>query len=250
MDAFFSMWLREIKKFFRNRSKIATSLVQPLIYLLILGYGLNDIFHAAGQGSYVDFLAPGIVAMAIIFGAFIGGLSLLWDRKFGFLKETLVSPSSRLSIIFGRAFGAATTSTVQGLMILLIAAFFGFHFDHWTSLPLAVIFMLEIGLMFSSAGIIFGSLIEDFQSIQLVTTFFLMPLYFLSGALFPLKESGRGGVLYLIGVVNPLSYGVDGARGLLLGQSRFDMMLNLLVVSATVVFLMTLSAVSFSRTKV
>ena len=118
------MWLREVKKFSRSRSQIIGALGQPLFYLLALGYGLGSVFQAAGQGNYINFLVPGIIGMTIIFTSIFNGMSIIWDRQFGFLKETLVAPVPRFAIMLGRTLGGATVATAQGCIVLILTFFF------------------------------------------------------------------------------------------------------------------------------
>src|ERR1700722_2002853 len=140
MKTIYIMWLRELKRYFRSRSRMVGSLGQPLLFLLALGYGLGSVFQAAGQGNYFNFLAPGIIGMSIIFTAIFSGIQLIWDRQFGFLKETLVAPVSRLNIMIGRTLGGATVATMQGIVVFLLAVIFGFRPDNWLLVPVAILF--------------------------------------------------------------------------------------------------------------
>src|SRR5215467_3517155 len=117
MQAIYILWLREVKRYLRSRPQIIASMGQPLLYLLVLGFGLGPVFQKAGGGSYLQFMAPGVIGMTVLFASIFSGIALLWDRQFGFLKETLVAPVSRLEVMIGRAVGAATTSTIQGLLV-------------------------------------------------------------------------------------------------------------------------------------
>src|SRR4029077_17168890 len=135
------MWLREVKKFLRSRSRIVGALGQPLFYLLALGYGLGSVFSAAGQGNYIEFLVPGVIGMTIIFSSIFNGMAVIWDRQFGFLKETLVAPVSRVSIMLGRTLGSASVSTAQGCILLVLTLFFGFHPYSWALVVPAILVM-------------------------------------------------------------------------------------------------------------
>src|SRR5499425_2154117 len=125
MHAIFILWLREVKKYTRSRAQIVASLGQPLLYLLVLGFGLGPVFAQSGQGSYLQFIAPGVVGMAILFTSIFSGIGLLWDRQFGFLKETLVAPVPRLQIMLGRTLGGATVASIQGTLILIVCMIAG-----------------------------------------------------------------------------------------------------------------------------
>lgn len=228
------MWLRELKKFWRSPSRIIGALGQPILFLLALGYGLGSVFQAAGQGSYVQFLVPGIIGMAIIFSSTFNGMQIIWDRQFGFLKETLVAPVSRVAIILGRTFGGATVATVQGCIVFALTLLFGFHPYSWALVVPAIIVMFSIASLFSALGITVASFVKDMQGFQLVMNFLVMPTFFLSGALFPLTNSPL--LLRTLAIIDPLSYGIDGIRALLINVSHFgiatDATLLLLTASA------------------
>ncbi len=228
------MWLREVKKFIRSRSRIIGALAQPIFYLFALGYGLGSVFQAAGQGNYIEFLVPGVIGMSIIFSSIFNGISIIWDRQFGFLKETLVAPVSRVSIMIGRTLGGATVATVQGCIILVITFFFGFQPVNWFLLPLVILVMLLIATLFSALGIAVASKLSDMQGFQLIMNFLVMPMFFLSGSLFPLNNVPF--FLKAIATVDPLSYGVDGMRTLLINVTHFGIAIDIsvLVVIATV----------------
>jgi len=210
MSAIYIVWLRQMKRYMRSRSRIVGSLGQPVLFLVALGFGLGPIFQKAGGGSYIDFLVPGIIAMSILFTAMFNGIELIWDRQFGFLKETLVAPVSRISIMVGRTLGGATIATLQGIIVLLLSLLFGFFPYSLLALPATVAIMFLIAFFFTTLGTAIASALEDFQGFQLIMSFLVMPLFFLSGALFPLK--GAPDFLVAISTFNPLTYGVDGLR--------------------------------------
>jgi ABC-2 type transport system permease protein len=236
MKTIYIMWLRELKRYSRSRSRILGSLGQPLLFLLALGYGLGSVFAAAGQGNYFNFLAPGIIGMSIIFTAIFSGIQLIWDRQFGFLKETLAAPVNRFNIMLGRTLGGATVATIQGIVVFFLAVIFGFRPDNWAFLPVAIVFMLLVALLFTALGTGIASLLDDMQGFQLIMNFLVMPLFFLSGALFPL--SGLPPILSGLTVVDPLSYGIDAFRTLLVNTSHFGLVTDTSVlVIVTLVFL-------------
>src|SRR5215475_6354686 len=141
MSAVYVLWLRELRRYVRSRAQIVASLGQPLLYLVALGFGLGPVFQRAGQGSYVQFVAPGIVAMTVLFSSIFSGMGLLWDRQFGFLKETLVAPVPRIQIMLGRTLGAATVAMCQGLLVAIVCVIAGFRVIDARALPLAFIFL-------------------------------------------------------------------------------------------------------------
>ncbi|MFA6024357.1 MAG: ABC transporter permease [Candidatus Gracilibacteria bacterium] len=236
MKKIYILWLREIKRYLRSKSRTIGSLAQPLLYLLALGYGFGSVFQQAGEGNYLNFLAPGIIGMSIIFSGMFSGMSVIWDRQFGFLKETLVAPTSRLNIMMGRTLGGATISAFQGALVLGLSILFGFRPENWLGLLPALLIMFLLALLFTALGIMVASLLEDMQGFHLIMNFLVMPLFFLSGALYPLK--GLPTIMDVLAKIDPLSYGNDALRGVLLGTSHYGLSLDLAVLSGfTVVFL-------------
>jgi len=242
------MWLREMKRFFRSRSRIVGALGQPILFLLAFGYGLGSVFQAAGQGNYVEFLAPGIIGMSIIFSSIFNGMQVIWDRQFGFLKETMAAPVPRTSIMLGRTLGGATTATLQGCIVLGITLFLGFHPHSWILVVPALLVMLLIATLFSALGIMTASLLSDMQGFQLIMNFMVMPLFFLSGAIFPLQ--GAPVALQWIARFDPLSYGVDALRALLIDMTNFGLAVDISVLAAFTLLFLGLGSYFFSRIEV
>lgn len=241
------MWLRQLKRYSRSPARIVGSLGQPLLFLLALGFGLGPVFQKAGGGDYFSFLVPGVVAMSILFTAVFSGIEMIWDRQFGFLKETLVAPVSRTTIMIGRTFGGATVAFLQGFIVLVLSIVFGFRFPA-AGVPLAILFMALIALLFSAFGTVVGSLLEDMQGFPLVMNFVLMPLFFLSGALFPLAGLPKG--LAVVTRIDPLTYGVDGLRGALVAAGHFSVLLDVAVLGVLTVLLLILGGYVFSKIQV
>ncbi|MHB1769471.1 MAG: ABC transporter permease [Minisyncoccota bacterium] len=248
MNAVYIMWLREIKRFMRSKSRIVGALGQPILFLIALGYGLGPVFQKAGQGNYLEFIAPGIIGMSIIFTAIFNGMQVIWDRQFGFLKETMVAPVSRLSIMFGRTLGGATVATAQGTLVLIIAIGIGFRPVSWLGIVPAILVMLFIALLFSALGIAVASRLRDMQGFQLIMNFLVMPLFFLSGALFPLNNVPPA--LLLVARFDPLSYGVDALRHFLIGSGAFSLTLDIGVLALVTAFFLVLGSYFFSRIEV
>ena len=248
MSAVYIMWLREVKRFIRSKSRIVGALGQPILFLVALGYGLGPVFAKAGQGNYLEFIAPGIIGMSIIFTAIFNGMQVIWDRQFGFLKETMVAPVSRLSIMFGRTLGGATVASTQGTLVLLIAIAAGFRPISWFGIVPALLVMLLIALLFSALGIMVASRLQDMQGFQLIMNFLVMPLFFLSGALFPLNNVPPA--LLLVARFDPLSYGVDALRYFLIGSATFPLALDLGVLAAVTAFFLALGSYFFSRIEI
>lgn len=248
MNAIYILWLRELKRYTRSRAMIVASLGQPLLYLLVLGFGLGPVFQKAGNGSYIQFVAPGVIGMSVLFTSVFSGIGLLWDRQFGFLKETLVAPVPRMTVMAGKTFGGATVATIQGLLVLIICLIAGFRPVNWTTLPLALVFMILTAIVFAGLGVAIGSVLQDMQGFQLIMNFLVMPIFFLSGALFPIN--GLPTALSYVTRIDPLSYGIDGLRYILIGASEFEPVVSLAVLCVAAVLFLALGSYSFSRIEI
>ena len=238
--AIYVLWLREMKRFLRAKSRVIGTLAMPLFFLAFLGLGFGNmnIPGMANGVDYIHFLVPGIVGMTMLFTSMFAGISVLWDREFGFLKEIMVAPVNRISIVIGRIVGGATTSIFQGILILGISILMGFKILNISAFLLSVIFMLLISSTFIGLGLIFASKMKDMQGFSLIMNFVIFPLFFLSGALFPLENLPVW--IRYISYLDPLTYGVDGLRGILVGVSSFSVLFNFAVLigfSAVMIFL-------------
>ncbi|HVT74850.1 MAG TPA: ABC transporter permease [Candidatus Paceibacterota bacterium] len=236
MKKIYIFWLRQIKKYLRVKARIAGSLFQPILYMIAMGYGLGSVFQQAGQGNYIEFLVPGIIGMNIIFSSMFSGMEVIWDRQFGFLKETLVAPMPRFNIMLGRTLGTATICATQGLVVLLLATLIGFRMENWLMIVPAYLVMFVISMLFTSLSTMIGSILKDMQGFQAVMNFLIMPLFLLSGAMFPLDNLPK--FLSVLTSVDPLSYGIDAMRAVLINQSHFSLGLDSAVlVALSLVFL-------------
>jgi len=242
------LWLRQIKRYFRSKVRIIGSLGQPLLLLLALGFGFGPIYQKAGGGNYIQFLAPGIISMGILFTAVFSGIEIIWDKQFGFLKETLVAPVSRFKIMVGRTLGGGTVAVIQGLIILVISMIVGFKPADFHLFLFGLVFMALIALLFAALGTVIASILEDMQGFQLIMNFLLMPLFFLSGALFPLQ--GLPKPLVIVASLNPLAYGIDGLRGTLVDGVHFGLMHDFIVLSIITSILFALGSYLFSKTQI
>ena len=245
MSAIYILWLRELKRYVRSRAQIAASLGQPLLYLLALGFGLGPIFQKSGHGSYLQFIAPGVIGMTVLFTSIFSGVALLWDRQFGFLKETLVAPVPRITIMIGRTLGGATVAMIQGVLVIVVCLIAGFRPVNLAAVPLAFGFMLLIAVVFGALGTAIGSVLQDMQGFQLIMNFLVMPIFFLSGALFPLANLPKA--LGIVTSIDPLSYGVDGLRGALIGVSHFGLAIDLSVLCILAAIFLGIGSFLFSR---
>ena len=249
MSAIYILWLRELKRYTRSRAQIVASLGQPMLYLLVLGFGLGPVFKRAGNGDYFQFIAPGVIGMAVLFSSIFSGLGLLWDRQFGFLKETLVAPVPRIQIMIGRTLGGCTVAVMQGLLVTLICVIAGLRPANYWAIPVVLGFMVLIAMLFAAVGVAIGSSLQDMQGFQLIMNFLVLPIYFLSGAMFPL--TGLPVVLKYITRIDPLAYGIDGMRNALGSpNATFAPTLDCLVLVVLGAILLVFGAYRFSKIEV
>ena len=247
VNAVYILWLRAIKRYFRNKSRIIGSLGQPVLFLVALGFGFGPIYAKAGGGNYIDFLAPGVIAMSILFTGIFSGIEIIWDRQFGFLKETLVAPVGRFNIMLGRTLGGATVAMLQGIFVLILSIIIGFR-PNIFQIPLALVFMFLISILFTSLGTAIGCTLSDMQGFQLIMNFLVQPIFFLSGALFPLTN--LPGAISIITRIDPLTYGVDGLRGALGGITHFGVSVDLLVLTILSGILLGIGSYLFSKVQI
>lgn len=231
MEVLYSLWLRQIRRYIRSGSRVLGTLGQPILMMLALGYGLGAIYERAGAGNYIDFLVPGIVTQTVLLSGVFWGTIILMDKRFGFLAELLVAPVSRLKILVGSALGGATVSMMQGLLVFAVAAFFGFQPYNWALVPAAfgILIIMCLSMAFLGAGI--ASMVDDFQGFQGINNLLVLPLFFLSSALYPLDAVPD--FLRIISSLNPVSYMVDALRFLLTNQTHFGLGVDLAVIAAT-----------------
>ena len=248
MTVVFILWLREVKKYLRSRVQIIASLGAPIMYLGVLGFGLGPVFRRAGEGNYLQFMAPGVVCMTVLFTAMFSGIAMLWDRQFGFLKETLVAPVPRVEIMIGRTLGGATVAVLQGTLIFTATLIAGFRPVSILAVPLAFLVTLLIALVFSALATAIGSTLKEMQGFQMVMNFLVMPTFFLSGALYPLDGLPR--VLGALTRVDPLTYGVDGIRGVLTGRTHFGVGIDIAVLIGVGTLFVAAGAWRFSKIEV
>lgn len=226
--AVYSIWLREMLRFFRLKSRVIGSIGAPFFFLAFLTMGFGPVSSMPGipEGmDYVSYLTPGIIGMTLLFSSTFAGLSVLWDREFGFLKEIMVAPVSRISIVLGRTSGGVTTAIMQASIILISGILLGMSVPTLSGLLLSVVFMILIASAFIGLGLAFASKMEDMSGFSLIMNFLIFPLFFLSGALFPVDRFPAA--VRMLSYLNPLTYGVDGLRYSLIGVSAFPPALDL-----------------------
>jgi ABC-2 type transport system permease protein len=248
MSVIYILWLRELKRYLRSRVQIFASLAQPAFFLVAFGFGFGPIFEENGRGSYLQFMAPGIICVTVVISAVLCGIAMLWDRQFGFLKETLVAPIPRLLVMIGRTLGGATVGMIQGVLMLLVCIIIGFRPQHWIAVLWALSFVAMVSISFAAFGMMMGSIIKDMQGFHLISNLIVMPMFFLSGALYPLSRLPK--VLSVITHINPLSYGVDGLRGTLIGLWHFSYFMDISLLGCVAAIFLVSGAYLFSRVEI
>ncbi|HIE43418.1 MAG TPA: multidrug ABC transporter permease [Candidatus Omnitrophica bacterium] len=247
--AIYVLWLREMKRFIRSRSRIFGMVGRPLFFLVFLGLGFKRIpvTFIPGGVDYLHFLVPGVIGMTMLFSSMFAGISVLWDREFGFLKEIMVAPVSRVSIVLGRMAGGTTTGVLQGIFILSVSLLLGFKITGAIPLIVSVIFMILISATFIGLGLIFASQMKDIQGFSIVMNFIILPLFFLSGALFPLENLPVW--IRYFSYIDPLTYGVDGLRGALIGVSSLPILFDFIIIAGFAVLMVLAGAYLFEKSE-
>jgi len=208
------IWQREIIRYLRDKTRIVSTLFQPLMFLVIFGVGLRQTMAMGNFGiDFVQFMYPGIIAMAVMGVAFFSTISTVWDREFGFLKEILVAPVSRTAIAIGKTGGAATIASLQALILLLLAPFINITI-HLSILPELIFFMILLSFAIAGSGLLVASLMKTMEGFSLLMQVIIFPMFFLSGAFFPLTSVPLW--MTYLAKINPLTYGVDALRQIIL----------------------------------
>ncbi len=246
-EIIYILWLRQIRRYGRSGSRILGTLGQPILLLLALGYGIGAIYRRAGEGNYLQFLVPGIITQTVLLSAIFWGIIILQDKRFGFLSELLVTPVKRVKILIGSALGGATISIMQGLIVFVVATLFGFRPHDWWGVAPAFLVLVLMSLALTSFGAGIASMVDDFQGFQGINNLLVMPLFFLSSALYPLNNIPEA--LKIISTINPVSYMVDALRTLLAGagQSHFGLGKDLIVMGITFVLCLVFAVNRFDR---
>jgi ABC-2 type transport system permease protein len=245
MDVEYILWLRQMKRYFRSRSRVLGAIGQPILFLLALGYGIGSVYKKAGQGNYLEFLVPGIIIQTLLFSGVFWGIQILFDKRFGFLKEMLVAPVPRVRILLGNALGGATISLMQAVLVFIISIFLGFRMENWAYLPLSFVLMVVLSVTLCSFGAGIASIVEDFQGFQGINNFLIFPLFFLSIALYPLTNVPSW--LRILSEINTLSYAVDALRYTMIPQRLFGLGQYLIVMAAALVLAMYFAVNRFNR---
>ena len=249
INAIYTIWLREIKRFVRAKPRIIGNLMMPLIWFAIMGVGLDASFRIPdARFTYLNFMTPGVIGMSLLFTSIFAAISVIWEKQFGFLKEILVSPVPRTSIVLGKIIGSATISLFGALIFLGIAtAFNGIILENLSILSVseAVLFMILISFSFVSIGLVIASKLNNMEGFQVIMSMLVMPLFFLSGAFFPLENVPTW--MQILSHVDPLMYGVDGLRGALLGVHQQSLLLDFSVLAGFGLFMVIVATYMFRK---
>ncbi|BAM70233.1 ABC transporter permease subunit [Methanothermobacter sp. CaT2] len=245
IEGIYTIWLREMKRFFRYRSRIVTSIVTPLLWLIIFGTGLGAAVRFGGvPGGYKAFIYPGIIGQTVLFTSIFSGVSVIIDRQYGFLKEILVAPISRESMVVGKALGISTASMIQAAILLALSFIVGI-----TMSPQCFIVSMVIALIISMGlgglGLVIAAFTDSMEGFNLIMSFIVLPIFLLSGALFPITglPAWLQGAVY----INPLTYAVDALRFTILRESVLPLGVNMVVITIFAVVTVLIAAFLFNR---
>jgi ABC-2 type transport system permease protein len=248
LDTIYAIWLREIKRYLKSKARVIGSGGQPIIWLAIFGVGLGSVFAIAPHLNYTTFLAPGIIGMTLLFTSIFAGINVIFDKQFGFLKEILVAPVPRSGIVMGKILGSSTIALLNALIILVLVVVFGIiplSSLSILSVAAALYFMGFISAIFVAIGLIIASYLNNIEGFQVIINFLVMPLFFLSGAIFPLTSAPLW--MKAISTIDPLQYGVDGLRGALVGVHAYPIYADAIVVFIIALVLVIISDITFKR---
>ncbi len=250
----YTLWLREVKRYIRDRTRIVSSFVQPILWLAIFGSGIRFSAQQVGNITAQQFLFPGIIGQTLLFTSMFMGISVIWDREFGFLKEILVAPISHFSVFLGKMLGDSTDAVIQGIIVFALGLLFGIKLDFLIFLgALPIMILMTFGLV--SIGLTIASFMESLESFGVIQSFINLPLFFLSGAIFPVSGDGVPAWLQVASTYNPLTYGVDALRNVVLGSSwqtlpiAHSLYLDLAVIVGFDIAMIIIGTFAFSRRK-
>jgi ABC-2 type transport system permease protein len=241
--AIYILWLRDLKKYWYDKARIFASLGQPILFLFVLGTALSPSFQGPQGINFSEFIFPGIISMTVLFTSIFSAMSIVWDREFGFLKEVLVAPVSRWSIVFGKALGGSSVAVIQGTIMLCLAPLVGVHLTI-TSILLSILVMFLIAITITSLGIMIAVRMKEMEGFQMVVNFIIMPVFFLSGALFPLDHLPKW--LTVLTRIDPMTYGVDLLRKVMLNMHSFPVTLSLAVLGVFTLIMFAISVIEFN----
>lgn len=247
LESIYGIWLRDLKKFWRERSRLLGGVARPILWLIILGTSLKPAISAqtlGGTTDYTQYIFPGVLGLTLIFSAIQSATSIIWDREFGFLKEVLAAPVPRLSVIIGKAFGGATQATLQGVITLLFAPIIGLWLPAIQIVKLIVLMFL-IGFALTLLGIVIASRMTSFEGFGTMSNFVVMPMYFLSGAIYPISNAPSW--IQAVAVFNPLAYGVDAMRHIAIGVGLHSLWLDVAFMGVFSLVMLAIAYPMFKR---
>ncbi len=240
-NAIYVIVAREFKKFVRERSRLFSAIARPLLWLFIVGAGISRLVPRDMGVPYTQFIFPGIIGMTILFSSIFSSISIIWDKEFGFMKEILVAPVSRFSIVIGKALSGTIVSTLQAMIILALFPVVGFKLGVLQILSVIVV-CISISFCISAFGIVLATFYESYESFSVIMNFIIMPMFFLSGAMYPVKLLPE--ILQTVARVNPLTYGIDALKHVIFPRGigtmgpDFSLLTNaLVIVLASLVFI-------------
>jgi ABC-2 type transport system permease protein len=250
LRALYTLWLRETKRFVRDRARVIISFVQPLLWLIVFAAGFGARLIIPGIG-YQQYLFPGIIGQTLLFTSMFMGISVIWDKEFGFMKEILVSPVSRFTIFMGKMLGDSSAALLQGIIVFAFGFILGIPFNPLTLFAaLPIMLLLTFGLV--SVGLILASFMGSLENFGAIQTFINLPLFFLSGALFPISGAGTPEWLQVASAFDPLTYGIDALRTVILGAAwtpLHPLIVNIGIVCVFDVVMVGMGTWAFSRMK-
>jgi ABC-2 type transport system permease protein len=244
LSCIYMVWLRDIIRYFREKSQLYGSIARPLLWLFILGMGLRGSFQPSGGLSYTQFIFPGIVAMTVVFTSIQSAISIIWDREFGFLKEILVAPVPRTSITIGKCLSGTTLSLIQAGIILLLSPLVHVKISLINILPLILVVAIT-AFTLTGVGVLIAARMTSFQGFGTIMNFIIMPMWFLSGAMFPPKNLPSW--LNVLVRINPLTYGVDLMRRLILHVFYYPLWVEIAFLVGFCIIIISLAVVSFNQ---
>ena len=252
LNAVYVIVARELKKFFREKSRLFSAVARPLLWLFIVGAGISRIVSSDTGVPYTQFIFPGIIGMTILFSSIFSSISIIWDKEFGFMKEILVAPVSRFSIVVGKALSGTVVSTIQSVIILALFPVLGFQLSIFQIISLIGICLI-VSFCISSFGIVLATFYDSYESFSVIMNFIVMPMFFLSGAMYPVKLLPE--ILRFIAKINPLTYGIDALKHVLfpgvtgpMGPD-FSLLVSVLSITLTSVLFVFIAARLFERKK-
>ena len=239
----YALWLRELLVFWREKSRIVSSLFTPILWLVVFGNGVGSAVDVDGVG-YQKFIFPGIICMSVLFSSVFFGLYIIMDKRIDFFKAVIVAPLARITIFSGKMLGGCTDAMIQVAILLMFGAIFGINYSMF-NVSLTFVFLILLSMSLVSLGLILGVLMDSHEGFNMIVSFLVFPMFFLSGALFPLSNLPKW--LKVITYFDPMTYAVDGVRGALIGIHAFPIYTDLLAMTAVTAVMVWLGTLSFRR---